>query len=898
MTEQPSAPAAAPSAVEVAWYSLSAEDALSKLGSTVDSGLSTAEAKTRLGTYGPNSLPAEKPPSGLMRFLAEYRNYMQLILLGAAVASLLIGQLGTGVLLIALTLVNATTGMIEEGRAASAMNALQSMTVEKVKVRRDGSLIDVDPADLVPGDVVPLAAGDRVPADGRIVSSNALQIDESALTGESTPAVKQVDALTGTMALGDQVNMAFENTNVTRGDGFLLITDTGSKTQVGQVATMLKSTAQETPPLAKQLNRLTIWIALAAGATMLVMFAVGLFRKESLPSLFDTAVALAIAAVPEALPTVVTVILSLGSVALAKRKAVVKSLASVETLGEVSAINSDKTGTLTMNQMTVTTIMDVDHKYTVTGVGYSADGKVLRAYGADDDIASLVLPYVVANDAALKDGGVVGDPLDGAFLVLAQKAGIDPITTRSGYEQVAKVAFDPGYKFSASLVKAKDDGGKDVVRAFMKGAVPALVARSTADDDSKAKIDKAVTDLESEGLRVVAAATKDLDPADVAKAAVPGGDLVALLQGITLCSLSGMIDPPRASSKDAVQKAQEAHIQVRMVTGDDVTTAAAVAKQLGIPGKAITGADLGAMSDEEALAQIDDIGVIARVAPADKERLVRVMQQKGYVVAATGDGVNDAPALKAADIGVAMGTGTDVAKESGRMILEDDDFATIIYAVEQGRALYDNLLKYVRFILITLVAFVATFLFATILNIAAGQPFTAAQILWINFFIDAALGMALGFDKEAPGIMKRKPVARGASIITPALLITCGGVGLVMAAATLAILDVGASVTGSTAVASGMALTAFGFFRIVSTWQSRSATDTAFTLATFNNKQINWIVLATLVVMVLGTEFDFLQRILGTASLSAAQWLICLGLGLGLFLLWEIGKFVARRMHH
>ena len=877
------------------WYTLSAPDALTKLGSGTDTGLTAAEAKNRLSTYGPNELPAEKPPSGFMRFLGEYRNYMQLILLGAAVASILIGQLATGILLIVLTLVNATTGMIEEGRAASAMNALQSMTVQKVKVRRDGQLVDVDPGDLVPGDVVPLAAGDRVPADGRIVVSNALQIDESALTGESTPAVKQVDALTGTQALGDQVNMAFENTNVTHGDGLILITDTGAKTQVGQVATMLKSTAQDVPPLARQLNRLTIWIALAAGATMIVMFIVGIIRKESLPSVFDTAVALAIAAVPEALPTVVTVILSLGSVALAKRKAVVKSLSSVETLGEVSAINSDKTGTLTMNQMTVTAVMDMDHRYNVTGSGYSSDGKILRTYGADDDIASLVLPYLVANDAALKDGGVVGDPLDGAFLVLAQKAGIDPVTTRANYEQVAKVAFDPSYKFSASLVKAKDDGGHDVVRAYIKGAVPALVARSTADDETKAKIDKAVNDLESEGLRVVASAVKDLAPDDVTAAAAPGGDLVALLTDISLSSLAGMIDPPRDSSKDAVQKAQDAHIQVRMVTGDDVTTAAAVASQLGIPGKAITGAELSAMSDADAVAQIDGIGVIARVAPADKERLVRIMQSKGYVVAATGDGVNDAPALKAADIGVAMGTGTDVAKNSGRMILEDDDFATIIYAVEQGRALYDNLLKYVRFILITLVAFVGTFLFATLLNIAAGQPFTPAQILWINFFIDAALGMALGFDKEAPGIMKRKPVARGASIITPSLMITSGGIGLVMAAATLAILSVASSATGSAHVASAMALTAFGFFRIVSTWESRSVTDTAFSVTTFNNKQINWIVLATLVVMVVGTEIGFLQRILGTTSLSAVQWAICLGLGVGLMLVWELGKVIARR---
>jgi Ca2+-transporting ATPase len=332
-----------------------------------------------------------------------------------------------------------------------------------------------------------------------------------------------------------------------------------------------------------------------------------------------------------------------------------------------------------------------------------------------------------------------------------------------------------------------------------------------------------------------------------------------------------------------------------MVTGDDVTTGAAVAEQLGIPGRAITGAELSAMSDEQALAQIEGIGVIGRVAPADKRRLVEIMKKKGYVVAATGDGVNDAPALKAADIGVAMGTGTDVAKNSGRMILQDDDFATIIYAVEQGRSLYDNLNKYIRFILITLVTFVATFLFATLLNIAAGQPFSAAQILWINFLIDTPLGVALGFDKETPGLMSRKPLKRGANILDRSMLTTVGLVGLAMTVALLSLISYGQASTDSIVVATTMGLTAFSFMRIVGSWESRSVKDSVFSLSTFDNRQLNLFVGLVLVLMVAVTEVGFLQRIIGTQHLTIEQWGLCFSAGVALLLLWEGGKLVARR---
>lgn len=884
------------------WFAMEASDVVRLLDVDPAQGLASAEVRTRLEKYGPNSLPAEKPKSGLSRLIDEYKSFMQIILLVAAVASIVIGQLAMGVLLIVLTLLNAIVGMTQAGKAANAMNALRQMAVSRVQVRRDGALIEVDPGDLVPGDVVPLVAGGKVPADGRIIASNALQIDESELTGESTPASKQV-AVPSTrpdLALGDRTDMAFNTCNVTHGSGEMVVTETGAASQVGRVASMLRTTEVELPPLARQMNVITLWIAAAAGVTMVVMFILGFLRHMAFGHLFDTAIALAIAAIPEALPTVVVVILSLGSVALAKRQAVVKSPSSVETLGEVSAINSDKTGTLTLNRMTVVTVVDSGDELRVTGGDQSGGGRVLGPAGTTPDYQTIMLPYVVANDGDVKDGQAIGDPLDTAFLMLAEKAGIDPIGTRAGLEVVAKVPFDAQYKFAATFTREKDDAGNDVIRCYVKGAVPALLDRSadqwwhgvrrTLDDDARAAIGRTVDDLERRGLRVMVGATRELPTADFD----PSGDLVALVTDLTLGAVTGMIDPPRPSSKDAIKRAQEAHIQVRMVTGDDVVTAGAIATQLGIPGRAITGAELGKMDDATAMREIDDIGVIARVAPADKERLVRLMQCKGYVVAATGDGVNDAPALKSADIGVAMGSGTDVAKESGRMILQDDNFATIVYAVEQGRSIYDNLQKYLRFILITLVAFVVMFLGATLVNIAAGQPLTPAQILWINFFIDSPLGVALGFDREVAGLMSRKPLRRGASIITRNLLVTAFGVGIVMAVALLATISITRSVTGSATLASAMAVTAFSFFRIVSAWQSRSSDRTALTVDTFNNKQLNWVVIGVFILMVLAVELPFLSRGLGMAPLDGRQWVICLAMGVGLFVIWELGKLVAR----
>jgi P-type Ca2+ transporter type 2C len=884
------------------WYALDPADVAGRLEVVLDSGLSADGAAERLRRDGPNALPVEEPPSALHRFLAEYTSYMQLILVGAAIVSLVIRQWSTAIVLIIITLFNALVGLRQAGKAESAMNALQSMMKATARVRRDGAEAEIPAEQLVAGDVVLIVAGDEVPADGRIVTSSALQIDESALTGESVPAAKDAATLAdGEVGPGEQSNMAFMHTPVTHGSGVLIVTETGSGTQVGKIAHMLSATAKEETPLTRQMNTLTLWIVGAAGLTMIVMFALGLSRGQSWTMLFTTAVALAIAAIPLALPMVVQVVLSLGSVELARQKAIVKDLPSVETLGFTSAINSDKTGTLTMNQMTAVEVVDPTDRYAITGTGYSVEGKITHPAGNTDTIDAAILPYVVASDTKLVDGTVVGDPTEGALLVLAHKAGVYIDATREQVPRLATLPFDPSYKLMATFNQAKDAAGNDIVRCFVKGAAPAVMARvATAlsngasipwDDALRRRAEQHVQRMGEAGLRVMAGAFRDLDAASFD----PDSDLLAYVRDLEMTSLVGMVDPPREASKAAVRDAQQAHIRVRMVTGDDVVTGAAIAKQLSIPGEAILGADFAALPEAERRERIDHIGVVGRVAPEHKVLLAETLKKKGHVVAMTGDGVNDAPAIKAADIGIAIGSGTEVAKNASRMILSDDNFATIMYAVEQGRKLYDNLNKYIRFVLLELVAFVLTFLGATLLNLAAGQPFTPAQILWINFLVNAPFGVALGFDQETPGLMSRQPRPRGDSILTKGMLITCGLVGLFMAVANLALIATGKNHYGSIKIGQSMGLVAFCLMLVVAAFEARSETETAFSTDTFNSSRMNLIALAEVAGAFLITQADFMQRLLGTAQLTARQWGLALLAAVALLLGWEAGKWIARR---
>jgi P-type Ca2+ transporter type 2C len=883
------------------WYARTPDAVTAAFGVEVSQGLSAAKAAELLASHGPNALPVEQAKPALRRFLDQYTSYMQIILVGASIVSLVIQQWSTAVVLILITLFNALVGLRQEGKAESAMNALQSMMKATARVRRDGAEAEIPAEQLVPGDVVLIAAGDEVPADGRIVTASALEIDESALTGESVPAPKDAQTLSGEVGPGEQSNMAFMHTPVTHGSGVVIVTGTGSDTQVGKIAHMLSATEKEETPLTRQMNTLTLWIVGAAGITMIIMFALGAARGQPWKMLFDTAVALAIAAIPLALPMVVQVVLSLGSVELAKQKAIVKDLPSVETLGFTSAINSDKTGTLTMNQMTAVEVVDPTDRYEITGTGYSLEGRVSHPAGKTDTIDDAILPYVVASDAKLVGGKVVGDPTEGALLVLAHKAGLSIDATREELPRLATLPFDPGYKLMATFNQAKDASGSDVVRCFVKGAAPAVMARAATalangtsvpwDDALRQRAEQHVERMGQAGLRVMAAACKDLEPA----AFDPDGDLLALVQDLEMTSLVGMVDPPREESKAAVVDAQQAHIRVRMVTGDDVITGAAIAQQLGIPGQAMLGADFAALTEAERLERIDHIGVVGRVAPEHKVLLAETLKKKGHVVAMTGDGVNDAPAIKAADIGVAMGSGTEVAKNAGRMILSDDNFATIVYAVEQGRKLYDNLSKYIRFVLLELVAFVLTFLGATLFDLAAGQPFTPVQILWINFLVNAPFGVALGFDLQTPGLMERYPRPRGESILTRGVMVTCGLVGLFIAVANLALIAVGKNHYGSIKIGQSMGLVAFSLMLVVAAFEARNEKDTAFDTGIFNSSKMNVIAAAEIAGAFLITQANFMNRLLGTTQLTAAQWGFAFLAAVVLLLGWEAGKLIARR---
>jgi P-type Ca2+ transporter type 2C len=885
-----------------AWYSRTPAQVAADLGVDPAVGLTAARAAELLSANGPNALPEEKAKPGWLRFLEEYRSYMQIILVVAAVVSLAIKEWSTGILLVLLTVLNAVIGMRQEGKAESAMNALKSMMKATARVRRDGAEAQIPAEELVVGDVVLISAGDQVPADGRIIQASALQIDESALTGESVPAAKDAEPLSGDqLGPGDQTNMAFMNTPVTHGSGVVIVTGTGAGTELGKISGMLAATAKEESPLTRELNRLTLWIAAAAGLTMIVMFTLGRARGRAWDELFISAVSLAIAAIPEALPTVTQTILSIGGVDLAKRNAIVKDLPSVETLGFTSAINSDKTGTLTMNQMTAVEVVNPTDRYTISGIGYGLEGQVQHAAGASATVEGAILPYLVASDAKLVEGKVVGDPTEGALLVLGYKAGVDIDATREELPRLATLPFDPGYKLMATFNSATGTDGQPVVRCFVKGAAPAVMSRTATalSDGTSIPWDSELSEqhnahmerMEGEGRRVMAAATRDLDPDDFN----PDGELLGYVTDLQLTSLVAMVDPPRDESRDAVASAQAAHIRVRMVTGDDVITGAAIAKQVGIPGEAILGADFAALPEAERLTRIDDIGVVGRVAPEHKVLLAETLKKKGDVVAMTGDGVNDAPAIKAADIGIAMGSGTEVAKNAGRMILSDDNFATIVFAVEQGRKIYDNLTKYIRFVLVLLVVFVLTFLGATLFNIAAGEPFTPPQVLWIHFFVNAPFGFALGFDKESPGLMGRKPRPRGESVLTTGVIVTVGLAGLAVTIGLLSMIEVGQHLYGSVAVGQSIAFTSFALCLIVAAVECRSETRTVLTTATFDSKQMNWAMLGEFILAVLVTQMDVFNRLLGTTQINLRQFGWALIPALALLLLWELGKYVARR---
>jgi Ca2+-transporting ATPase len=628
-----------------------------------------------------------------------------------------------------------------------------------------------------------------------------------------------------------------------------------------------------------------------------------LSRGQAFTTVVTAAIAFAIAAIPTGLPAVITTILSFGTQQLAQANAIVKRLRSTETLGSTSAINSDKTGTLTLNQMTAVELTIPGRRYTVSGSGYSTDGQIRHVAGEPEvPLDQFLFPMVLASDAVVKDGGMIGDPTEGAMVVLAEKGGVDALATRDAFPRIAELPFDAAYKLMATFHEVEDESGSKVVRAYVKGAPDQLLSRAqlrlspdleltAVDDEFKGRYLAENQRLAEQGLRVMAAGRKDIAPA----AFEPKGDLLAQLDGMTILALVGIVDPPRPAAKAAIATAKSAGIQVRMITGDHAITAAAIAADLGIEGRAVTGAEFGALSDDELDTALDDIGVIARVTPEHKVHLVEALKRKGHVVAMTGDGVNDAPALKKADIGIAMGiTGTEVSKEAAAMILTDDNFATIVKAVQLGRGLYDNLAKYIRFQMGVLLGLVVTFLGASIFNVVGGMPFIPLQTLWVNFTTQVFQAIGLGYGAPQPGLMKRKPRPASQPILTRSDFAWLGLAGLVMGSTAVAVIWGVTDRHGAT-LGRTMGLTTFSIANLFFSFAMKDELRSIFDMETFADRKFLTMSGLSALAIIAAPELRICQRFLHTESLSLRQWLLCIGCALVTLAVPEIRKLLKRR---
>lgn len=906
-SDQTTSPGPAHAASDVKWYALASAEVASRLQVDPAKGLSSAEVQQRLQQYGPNYLAEKKKEPGWQAFLRQYRDLMQIILLVAAVVNqLFTGKWGTTMVLVSLTVFNAVLGLRGEAKAEASLAALASKMKNIARVRRDGEAKEIEAEGLVPGDIVLMEAGNVVPADGRLFVTATMEIEEAALTGESVATLKDTAAITRPeVPLGDRVNMAFMNTSVTRGRGEMIVTTTGMGTEMGHIANLLNKTEADKTPLQKQLDRLTMAIAALAGLAFILMVILGLRNGQALEAIFIAGVALAISAIPTGLPAVVTTMYSMGTRALAAQNAIVKRLPSVETLGSVSAICSDKTGTLTLNKMTAREFsVPGQNRYKVTGEGYSTKGQLQHSGGAKIDIDAVLLPMALCADARLDCEELIGDPTEGALIVLAEKGGINVEGARHMYPRVAEVPFDSDYKFMTTFHNMKNEQGKPVVRCFVKGAPDVLIARAGSywlpdgeshpiTDDNRHLALQENDRMAEAGERVMVVARRDFDPATFD----PKGKLLDLVKDLTLLAMVGIVDPPRAEAKDAIAKCHSAGIQVRMITGDHAVTAAAIGHELGIEGEALTGAQFAAIPDEQLKQQLDQIGVVARVAPEDKIRLVTLLQQKKNIVSMTGDGVNDAPALKKADIGVAMGiTGTEVSKGAAVMILTDDNFATIVKAVEYGRHIYNNLFNYVRFQMAQLVAFIASYLLAALFIVLGGAPFTPLVVLFLNFLITVPVAIALGFDKPAPDLMEKRPRPLEQPILSPSQWVRIAFIGILTAIATVYLESIYEAEGAATAATVGFV--AFALLSIAMGLSARSETATAFNRDILHDRNQVLFYGVALLVTILATELRLLQRILGLAPLSGRQWLICIAAAIALLLVDEVIKVFLRNRRH
>lgn len=873
-----------------------------ELAASRASGLSAAEADQRRARHGPNRLPEAPPRSRWALAFAQLRGGLNLVLVAAAVLAAIVSDVGDAVLIGAVVFLNSALGFYQEHRAEQSLRALRALSAPRARVRRCDAAGDVVQAAelLVPGDVVLVEAGDRVPADGRLLEAHALEIDESALTGESLPVDKHARGTVAAAApVAQRSNFLFMNTVVTRGRGALLVAATGAHTEMGHVADMLRDTAPPATPLQRQLDQLGKHLAVIAAIAVVVVTGVDMLRGQTLAENVLEAITLFVAAIPEGLPAVVTVTLALGVQRMARQRAIVKRLGAVETLGCTTVICTDKTGTLTVNQMTARAFTAGGRSYAVSGEGYGRAGSIARD---DDDggaptkaeLEPLALACALCNDASLRGGRAVGDPTELALLVLARKTGLDLEAARGRFPRLAEIPFESERRFMATV-----HGDGDRARVVVKGAPDVVLGRCAAvqlgegegdeplSDASRAALARRGEEMAARGLRVLALAARRVPE----RALHASEDLEARAHDLTLVGLVGLVDPPRAAARDAIAHCRTAGITAKMITGDHRATARAIAADLGLPGAAVDGAALDAMSDAELAARVETIAVFARVTPEHKLRLVRALRARGHVVAMTGDGVNDAPALKSADIGVAMGSGTEVAKEAATMVLTDDDFATIVGAVREGRTIYDNILKFVRFQISTNMGAILTVFTAPLLGLP--PPLKPVHVLFVAMFADGPPAITLGLEPPRPSIMRCPPRDPRARMLTAPRLGVLVFHGAVMAAGTLALLGwkgVGAD------HAATLAFTTFVLFQLFNLLNVRTEPRSVFSRQTFTNARL-WLALAVVAgLQVAIVTWGPLRRLFDTVPLSASEWGLAAAFASSLVAVEELRKLGARAL--
>ncbi len=867
-----------------------AQQALEQLDTTTQ-GLSDSEIAKRRETYGENALAEEKKKSPLVVFLEQFKDLLVIILIAAAVISALSGNGESTIVIVAVITLNAILGTVQHFKAEKSLESLKALSSPSAKVMRNGVKVEVPSKEIVPGDILLLEAGDLVVADGRIIENYSLQVNESSLTGESE-GVNKISAVIDeeNVALGDQKNMVFSGSLVTYGRASVVVTATGMKTEIGKIATLMNQTKQKKTPLQESMDNFSQKLALVIMGICAVVFGLSLYREMGVLDSLMFAVALAVAAIPEALSSIVTIVLAMGTQKMAKENAIIKNLNAVESLGSVSVICSDKTGTLTQNKMTTKKVYADFQLF---------DGEQLDF--ADPAHRWLLKTAVLANDSTSVEGKEIGDPTEVALINLAHNFWVEETTYRTQHPRLAELAFDSDRKLMSTMHKFALDSDTSVYdldgiyTLCTKGAMDVLLARSVnvmtsqgvrpLTDEDRRKISEVNNQLSENGLRVLAFAFKEYHNCEECPQLTLEDE-----NGYTFVGLISMIDPPREESKKAVADAKRGGIRTVMITGDHVVTASAIAKDLGILKEgdlAITGAQLDAMSEEELAQNVDKISVYARVSPENKIRIVRAWQDKGQVVSMTGDGVNDAPALKAADIGCAMGiTGTDVAKGAADMTLTDDNFATIVDAVREGRGIYSNIRKVVGFLLGTNIGEVMTVFTAMLLW--HKTPLLSMQLLWINLVTDSLPAIALGMEAVESDIMQHKPKSKDEGLFAHGLGLRVVLQGMMFALLTLSSFWMGQNMVGTLAAGQTMAFITLSISQLVQSYNMRSERS-LFHIGPFSNKKLNQACLASLALVLL-VLFTPLRIAFGLAALPAKMYLIAFGISFIPLLVMEFSK--------